>query len=228
MTRGQPANPGAELATPAPRPPRIALYGGAFDPPHRAHRMLIEACRAQLDLDRLLVIPTGNHPFKGDRHHAPAAARVALCRLAFGDLPYVAVSELEIARQGVGYTVDTLRAIRADVGAAASLFFLIGSDNLRALPQWRDHHAALALAQFVVVPRPGSTDIAAELRDLDLTGAERDGLLRHVLRVAPSAASSTEVRRLLAATPAEPGRLAELLDPTVLAAIRSRNLYAPR
>lgn len=233
MTRGQPADRGREPATPPPRPPRIALYGGAFDPPHRAHRLLIEACRAQLDIDRLLVIPSGNHPFKGDRHHAPAAARLALCRLAFGDLPYVAISELETARPETGYTVDTLRAVRAEVGPTAQLFFLIGSDNLRTLPQWREHHAALALAQFVVVPRTGSTDLAAELRDLDLTDEERDGLQRHVLRVTPSAVSSTEVRRLLGAAAlnasgAERARLTEFLDPAVLAAIVSRKLYAPR
>lgn len=214
--------PAGSVAPPRPpTTPRVCLYGGAFDPPHLAHRGVVLACREQLGVDRLIVIPTGNHPFKGDRHHAPAAARLALCALAFSDLPWVEVSDCEIRRLGVGYTIDTLRAFRGELGDAAQLYFLIGSDNLRDLPKWREHHAALALAQFVTVPRSGSSDVARELAGLDLTAKERDGLCAHVLRVTPSPISSTEVRRRLRAGES----VDDLLQPRVRDAIAQQKLY---
>lgn len=200
---------------------KVALFGGAFDPPHRAHRAVAEACLAQLAVDRLVVLPSGEHPWKGAAYGAPAEARLALCRLAFADLARVEVSAFEQARTGVTYTVDTLRAFQADLGPDAQLYFLIGSDNLATVPQWREHHAALALAQFVTVPRADAPIDAAALATLDFTRDERTGLLAHVLRVVPSALASTDLRAHLAAG----ADVAAALDPSVLAEIRRRRLY---
>lgn len=200
---------------------RLGVCGGAFDPPHLAHRDVVAACHSQFGLHRVLVLPTGTHPFKGSTHHAPADARLALCRLAFLELPYVDVDDRELTRAATSYTVDTLRALRAEFGDTVELLFLIGSDNVRDLPKWRAHHEALALAQFVIVPRADAPITAAALDDLDLTAAEKAGLLAHVARVTPSAISSTEVRRRLRA--GEDVR--ELLAPPVLREINRRGLY---
>ncbi len=200
---------------------RLGVYGGAFDPPHLAHRAVIEACRAQFELHRVRVLPAGKHAFKGDAHHAPAEARLALCRLAFVELPYVDVDGRELAATATGYTIDTLRALRAEFGDTVSMYFLIGSDNVRDLPKWRAHHAALALAQFAIVPRQGVPLEAGTLDGLDLTDAEKATLLQHVAKVTPSDISSTEARRRVRA-----GEDAtELLAPSVRREIKRRGLY---
>lgn len=200
---------------------RVALFGGAFDPPHRAHRAVADACVAQLDLVRLIVLPSGEHPWKGATAGASAADRLALCRLAFAGMAKAEVSDFEQRRRGVAYTIDTLRAFRAELGPDARLYFLIGSDNLADLPRWRDAHTAMALAQFVTVPRAGVPIDAAALAKLDFTPTERQGLLAHVLRVTPSPLASTDLRARLAAG----DDVTDALAPDVLAAIRRLHLY---
>ena len=200
---------------------KVALFGGAFDPPHRAHRAVTEACVAQLGVDRLIVLPSGAHPWKGVSYGASAADRLALCEVAFAGLPKVEVSDFEQRGAGVAYTIDTLRAFRAQLGADAQLYFLIGSDNLADLPRWREAHAAMALAQFVTVPRAGVPVDAATLAKLDLTPTERTALLAHVLRVTPSPLASTDLRARLAAGE----DMTDALAPNVLAAIRRLHLY---
>lgn len=200
---------------------KVCLFGGAFDPPHRAHRTVVEAGRAQLGFDRVVVLPSGRHPFKDDSAHAPGPVRAALCRVAFADLAFVTVDEREVQRRGVSYTVDTLREFKIGLDASDTLYFLIGSDNVATLPQWRQHHQALALAQFVVIPRAGHPMPPAGFDHLDLTVAERTGLCAHVLAVAPSAASSTEVRRRLR----HGEDVADLVQANVLAEIERLGLY---
>lgn len=200
---------------------KVALFGGAFDPPHHAHRAVAEACIAQLGVDRLIVLPSGAHPWKGERSGASAEDRLTLCEVAFAGLPKVEVSDFEQRRAGVAYTIDTLRAFRAELGPDARLYFLIGSDNLADLPRWREAHAALALAQFVTVPRAGAPVDAATLANLDFTPTERQGLLTHVLRVPPSPLASTDLRARLAAGE----DVTDALAPDVLAAILRRHLY---
>lgn len=200
---------------------RVGLYGGTFDPPHRAHRTVVEACRAQLGLERIVVLPAGTHPLKAAPARASGRDRAALCRIAFAGLAGVEVDEREIERAEVSYTVDTLRAFRRELGPDAELYFLIGSDNLGDLPRWRQHHELLRLAEFVVVPRAGHPVPPDDFASLDLTPAERTRLLAHVLEVTPSAVSSTEIRRRLAA-----GEDVDAwLQPEVAHEIRRRHLY---
>lgn len=201
----------------------LCLFGGAFDPPHVGHRAVVEACLEQLPVERVVVMPTAHHPFKGQDFTADAELRLRLCRLAFAGVPGVEVSDLECAEGGeVHYTVDTLRRVRAGLPAGAELFFVIGSDNVADLPRWREHGEVMRLARLVVVPRPGSRVDRAALADIDgLTAAQREALLRDTLRVRPSPASSTAVRAALRA-----GRPTEgLLEPEVAREIERTGAY---
>ena len=81
------------------RPLRVGMFGGAFDPPHRAHRALAEAALHQLGLDLLLVLPTGLAWHKS-RGLTAAAHRVAMCELAFAGLPHLRIDQREIRREG--------------------------------------------------------------------------------------------------------------------------------
>ena len=130
---------------------RIGVFGGAFDPPHAAHVALVSSAVANLQLDELHVIPTG-HAWHKSRPLSPAHHRLAMAQLAFGDLPKVVVDARETRRAGPSYTVDTLRELRAQ-WPAAELFVLMGEDQARALPTWRDWQESLQLAIIYVAER---------------------------------------------------------------------------
>ncbi len=115
-------------------PQRIGVFGGAFDPPHRAHRALVQSAIEALQLDQVRVLPTGQ-PWHRSAALTPAKHRLAMARLAFADLPQVRVDDREIRRAGPSYTVDTLTELAAE-HPGARLFLLIGDDQRRSLPGW--------------------------------------------------------------------------------------------
>jgi nicotinate-nucleotide adenylyltransferase len=133
---------------------RLGLYGGSFDPVHLGHLLVAQAAREELGLDRLFFIPAAQSPFKPDVRLTVATTRVQLLRLALAGEVAVEIDEQEIRREGVSYTIDTLRDYRRRF-PEAELCWLIGADHVATLPQWREAEALAALAEFVVIPRPG-------------------------------------------------------------------------
>ena len=97
--------------------PRIGVFGGAFDPPHLAHRALLETALDELKLDRLHVVPTGEAWHK-PRQLTAAAHRLAMVQLAFGDVPKICIDTREINRVGPSYTIDSLRQMAAEAAGA--------------------------------------------------------------------------------------------------------------
>jgi nicotinate-nucleotide adenylyltransferase len=147
---------------------RLGVFGGAFDPPHAAHHALVEAALAQLQLDAMLVLPTGNAWHKA-RPLSSAQDRIAMAKLAFADLPQVSVDTREILRQGPTYTVDTLRELQAE-HPGATLFLVIGDDQARALQSWHDWEAVVQIAIICVAERKDPAGIAP--RFIPATGLE--------------------------------------------------------
>jgi len=130
---------------------RLGVFGGAFDPPHRMHRVLVEAALDQLQLDRLLVVPTGQAWHKS-RPLSDAAHRLAMAHLAFEDLPALRIDTREIERAGPSYTIDTLRELQ-DEFPDATLFLIIGGDQARALSSWHEWQQVVSLATIAVAQR---------------------------------------------------------------------------
>lgn len=206
---------------PVEQPGGLCLFGGAFDPPHRTHERIVRAALAQLPIDRLVVVPSGRHPHKDGELLAPAAARLEMCRAAFAGIDGAVISEFELRRPGLCYTVDTLRFFGERHAGEARPFLLIGSDNLSSLRTWHRPDDVLRLAQLAVYPRAGTPVTDALLRRLGLQRRQRREILARVLDVEPDAVSSTDVRaRLRQRLPCE-----HLLHPGVLAVIRARGLY---
>jgi nicotinate-nucleotide adenylyltransferase len=133
---------------------RIGVFGGSFDPVHYGHLRLAEACREAARLDRVLFMPAATAPHKRDVPLASAKDRVEMLKLAIGGHEAFAVSELELERGGVSYTVDTLTEL-AKVHAGAELFLLMGADTFLDLPNWREPQRVLELALPLVVRRGG-------------------------------------------------------------------------
>jgi len=136
---------------PQPRVRRIAVFGGAFDPPHAAHVALVRAALQELQLDELRIIPTG-HAWHKARPLSPPQHRLAMARLAFADLPQVVVDARETERAGPSYTVDTLRELKKE-WPDAELFLLMGEDQARALPTWHAWQEILQTAIICVADR---------------------------------------------------------------------------
>jgi len=142
-------------ATPAAAQ-RIGVFGGAFDPPHWAHRALAETALAQLALDALLILPTG-HAWHKSRALTPAPHRLAMCRLAFDGLERVHIDARETRRPGPSYTADTLQELAAE-HPGAQLFLVLGADQLLAFQSWQRWQEVLRHATLAVANRPLHAD----------------------------------------------------------------------
>lgn len=149
-----------------PQARRIGVFGGAFDPPHLAHRALLETALNELKLDSLHVVPTGDAWHK-PRQLTHAAHRLAMVQLAFGDVPRISVDSREIKRAGPSYTIDTLRQIAAEA-PGAELFLIMGADQAAALTSWREWQAIVQLAIISVATRahPSNTTDSIEAEKL--------------------------------------------------------------
>lgn len=127
------------------------MFGGAFDPPHLAHVALARSAISQLGLDELRVFPTGQAWHKS-RALTPARHRLALARLAFGDVAGAVVDDRELARSGPTYTVDTLRELRVEY-PQAELVLVIGADQAESLHSWRESAEIARLATISIAER---------------------------------------------------------------------------
>lgn len=137
---------------------RIGILGGTFDPIHEGHiHMALTALKAA-NLDRVLMLPTGNPPHKTDITPAEDRWRMVCCACAQHD--HLTPSRVELDREGVIYTVDTLSILRADY-PKADLFYLIGTDTLMELQNWRNYEQVLQMCTFIVCPRPTTYSLKA-------------------------------------------------------------------
>lgn len=135
--------------------PCIALLGGSFDPIHNGHVALAGYFAKLLFPDELRIVPAGQ-PWQKNKLQATAEQRVEMIRLAFARQPVpVAIDLQEIRRQGATYTIDTLKAVRAELGPDASIAFLIGSDQLQQLDTWKDWQQLFDHAHICAASRPG-------------------------------------------------------------------------
>ncbi len=134
---------------------RIGIMGGTFDPIHIGHLECAEQAAAQLSLDAVVFVPAGNPHFKQGVKLAPAADRLAMCELACLPNPDFLVSDIEIAREGVTYTVDTVEAVRASMPTSTELFFILGSDAFLTLAKWKGASTLAKAVRFAVLMRPG-------------------------------------------------------------------------
>lgn len=131
---------------------RLGIYGGTFDPVHYAHLLLAEQCREQLALDEVWFIPAAINPHKLTAKSAAPKDRLAMLRLAIAGMERFRVSDMEIARGGVSYTVDTLAELKS-ADASRDLYLLVGADSLGDLPNWREPERILELARVGAVNR---------------------------------------------------------------------------
>jgi nicotinate-nucleotide adenylyltransferase len=147
---------------------RIGILGGSFNPPHLAHLVMAQEALAHAGLDKVVLMPVATPPHKALIDDPGDEERFELCRLAVAKDERFEVSRLELDRGGPSYTVDTLREIHAG-SPGDELTFILGGDQARELPAWREPEAILDLATLAVAERE-------EIRRRDI--AERVAALR--------------------------------------------------
>ena len=172
---------------------RLGIFGGTFDPPHVGHLLAASDAIEHLALDRLVFVPAATQPLKATRATASGADRLAMVRLTVGKDPRLEADSVELDREGLSYSVDTLREF-ARRFPSAERYFLVGADVLSSFAQWRDPRTVLELASLAVLTRraePGGRVV--EHVDDDLLGGE---LARRATTVPTRRidVSSTEIR----------------------------------
>jgi nicotinate-nucleotide adenylyltransferase len=131
---------------------RIGLFGGTFDPPHRAHRAVCLIAMQRLGLDRVWWLVTPGNPLKDTRGLSPIQDRIAAAR-ALANHPRINVSGFEAAI-GARYTYDTIRYLQAHC-AGVHFVWLMGADNLRSFHRWEKWRRIAAIVPIAVVDRLG-------------------------------------------------------------------------
>ena len=134
---------------------RIGVFGGSFDPPHIGHLVIAEMARRALKLDAVYLVPAYQPPHKEGSHASTAHDRLAMTKLSVQGNGKLKVSDLELRRKGISYTVDTVRAFRKRF-PSSELFLIIGSDSLRQFHSWKSPAEILAEVSLIVYRRPRS------------------------------------------------------------------------
>jgi nicotinate-nucleotide adenylyltransferase len=149
---------------------RLAVFGGSFDPPHVGHLLAAGDAADQLELDRILFVPTATQPLKAGRSTAPAADRLAMVRLSVEGDARFEVSDVEVNRSGLSFTVDTLTHF-AERFPADERFLLLGMDVLGTFDQWKEPSRVVALARPVLLVRgdDGADELPASMRGNQVT-----------------------------------------------------------
>lgn len=197
-------------------PRSVGVLGGAFNPPHIGHLVLAQEAIAELGLDELILVPTGEAPHKRIEPEPGPMLRLAMVEAAVRGSERLRASDLEVRREGPSYSYRTLELL-ADEQPGSQLTFVMGADVAAGLGSWRRPERVLELAHVAVARRPG-VDAAAAAQVLDGLGA---GERARSLEMPEIGVSSTMVRERVAA--GRPVRW--LVPPAVAELIAEHGLY---
>lgn len=170
---------------------RIGVMGGSFNPIHRGHLTMAQSAMAQAGLDRVLFIPTGNPPHKRTGL-APAEDRYRMTAIAVHGMKGFEPSRIELDREGIIYSADTL-ALLHEAYPGAAFYFIIGEDTLHELPTWHDPERLYTLCTFLVIRRPGCREGFESVWQ----ERERQGARLQPVDMPPMDISSTAIRKAL-------------------------------
>ena len=186
---------------------KVAIFGGSFNPPHVAHLLAAALVVATHDIDRLLIVPTFQHPFA--KELAPFEARVKMCELAMGHLPAVEISRVEEELGGESRTLRTLLHLQK-THPDWKLRLVMGGDLVAESSKWHRFDEIKKIAPPLVIGRAGFANAKFDSEN------PKPSLLPNI--------SSTDVRKKIAEESWDD--LADLVPRKVIAFIRDAHLYA--
>lgn len=173
----------------------IGVYGGTFDPVHLGHLIVAEEARWRLGLEKVFFAPAAHPWMKAKWRITPQEHRLAMLKIAIVSNPCFHISTVDLENPGPSFTVDTLKALKRQYGSGYSLYFILGLDSLRDLPNWREPHNIVKYGKLAAVARPG-----AEEPDWDRLEKAAPGARQNIIMVRGPLIdiSSTEIRRRVA------------------------------
>lgn len=193
---------------------KIGILGGTFDPIHEGHLTIARSAKEQFTLDVIFFVPALLPPHKGSEGNLTAAHhRFEMVKLAVKGIEGFEVSDIELRRPGISYTVDTLRQFH-EIYPAANLFLILGADSLAQIGTWRESNEIFRLATLLVAPR-GNLKVST----LDFPP-------RHMvwIRMPEIAVSSSQIRDRIR----QGGETGPFLPPRVAKYICQHHLYTGR
>ncbi|MEI8134928.1 MAG: nicotinate-nucleotide adenylyltransferase [bacterium] len=190
---------------------KIGIFGGAFDPPHIGHLIEAEFAAEELGLDKLLFIPTGEHPLKANEVMSSAQHRYEMTRLAIEGNPPFELSDIEIKREGKSYTINTIEQVKK-LYNPDELFLLVGIDNVEIFTKWHRVDEILNSCKVVVLSRMISDEFVLSPAILEKVTILDSPIIE---------VSSTEIRELRA----EDLSIRYLVPESVRDYIIAQNLY---
>ena len=128
---------------------KTGILGGTFDPVHVAHLILAECAYRQFGLDEVLLIPNGDPPHKVGKKTSPGFHRLRMLRIAAEGVPYFHVSGMELEREGLSYTSDTLQQLKKD-NPDTDYYFIMGGDSLFQIETWHEPARIMASCRILV------------------------------------------------------------------------------
>lgn len=182
--------------------PRLGILGGTFDPPHNGHLAVARAAFEEFELRKVIFIPAKYPPHKPAEEISSESDRLNMLRLAIDEYPEFEISDMELKRDGLSYTIDTLRELKESHGDF-EIVFIIGADNISEMESWYKPEEILKAATVIAFNRPGfepggkfktrikmlamhpvdisSTDIRRKIRSGgDVTGLLPDAVLKYI------------------------------------------------
>jgi len=169
---------------------KIGLLGGSFDPPHNGHLALAETALKGLELEKILFLPSGNHPIKKNKTVLSANQRFNLIEKAIADFPLFEASRLDMNEERPSYSAELIKRVRG-IFTDSELYFITGDDIVQELPKWHNWQWLLKNVQFVVAQRP----------DTNRSKFDKLDYLEHFIfiKMPPHDISSTEIRKRIKA-----------------------------
>ena len=172
---------------------RYGIMGGTFDPIHTGHLVVAEEVRKEFNLDKVIFMPTGDPPHKNAKKVSKGYSRYEMTLLATITNPYFEISRLELDRQGITYTIDTMIELKERYGDSVELFFITGADSLLELHKWKDSEKILEICKIVAATRPGYDLDHMKGRLKELNELHKDKI--NTITTPGLQISSTDIRR---------------------------------
>ncbi len=176
---------------------RIGIMGGSFDPVHMGHLVIAQDAAERLELSEVVFVPAAIPPHKQHIQQVDAEHRLNMLKLAVEQDLRFSVSEIELQRGGVSYTIETVRALQAE-RPDVEWVLIVGGDTLVDLHNWYKIDELLELCEVASFLRPGDDSLAAVSEKIMLSDAQRECLLGNVIDAHLIEISSTEIRMRIA------------------------------